>query len=445
MKDFWQDYWKQLQTHFDAASYNAFVKPSRVELKDDTLNIISPNKATERWLRKNLAPMLKDTMQEQLGRPLPLSYHISDTPANGHMAEEKVAPTFTSTLTSARSKHNLQARFRFNNFIPGRANEIPLIAAKKIAQGALDDDQINPLFIYGSTGLGKTHLIHAIGNEYLKNFPERQVLYISSRIFLNEVVNAYRLGRQEQFKNRYQDLDLLIVDDIQYIGGDKVRTQEEFFFLFNMLHERNKSIVISCDRAPSQITDLPQRLTTRFNAGLPTHITPPEFELRADILRQKAKTRRIRLNDEVVEFIAEHIKSNVRELEGAINRVQAMAEFQQTEPTLTLCRKAIEDLIGHANAQLHPDAIKEKVANFYSIRTADLSSKKRNRSIVMPRQIAMYLCRQMTNLSLPEIGKHFGKRNHTTVLHSCRQIEEKIKNNPGLWDEIKQLQISIKD
>ncbi|MCH9757871.1 MAG: chromosomal replication initiator protein DnaA [Proteobacteria bacterium] len=438
MENFWQDCWKVLRTHFDAEAYDAFIKPVALNIENDTLYITAPNKATERWLRSNVEPLLLQLIKTEFNKTFTTSYRL-----NGHavaLPEASEAPAFIPA--AEKSNSNLPKQRTFDNFIPGRANEIPLIAAKNIAKG---DNTVNPLFIYGSTGLGKTHLIQAIGNEYRKNFPQRRVLYINARSFLNDVVNAYRLNQQDKFKQRYQKLDLLIVDDIQYIGGDKIRTQEEFFFLFNTLYEENKSIVISCDRAPSKIKDLPQRLTTRFNAGLPTHITPPEFELRTEIVRQKAQTQGIKLKNDIVYFIAEHVKSNVRELEGAVNRIRAMVQYQKAEPTLALCRDAIADLIGHANTLIHADMIKEKVAHYYHIRTSDLSSQKRHRAIAIPRHIAVYLCRQMTNMSLPEIGRSFGKRNHTTVLHSCRWVEESIKNNPNLWEEIKNLEISIKD
>lgn len=436
MENFTHLYWETLRQQFDRETFNAFIKPTALEIKDDTLFLSPPNKATERWLRKNIEEVVRDVIKTCFGRDFPIDYH---TGSNGVLPEDTSPPPYQPRV---KNDSNLPVKYSFANFIPGRANEIPLLAAKAIARG---ESAPNPLFIYGSTGLGKTHLIQAIGNEYIKNFAGRRVRYITARTFLNEVVQAFRLNRQEDFKRRYQNLDLLIVDDIQYIGGDKVRTQEEFFFLFNTLYEDNKSIVISCDRAPLQIKDLPRRLTTRFCAGLPTHITPPEFELRMEIVRQKAAVRGLALEEDAVYFIAEHAKANVRELEGAINRIHAMAQFQQTKASLALCRNAIADLIGMANILINPDLIKEKVARFYYLRTAELSSQKRHRSVVIPRHVAVYLCRQMTTLSLPDIGRHFGKRNHTTVLHSCRYVEERIKNDSAFWEEVKTIETSVKE
>ena len=428
--------WETLQKHFDHETFGAFIKPTALEIKDNMLLVSPPNKATERWLRENIEEVVQSVSKTYFGHNILINYH---TESSGAQTENAEPPPY---IPPQKNDSNLPAKYSFANFIPGRANEIPLIAAKAVARG---ENLTNPLFIYGSTGLGKTHLIHAIGNEYIENFNNRRVRYVTARAFLNEVVQAFRQNRQEDFKRRYQNLDLLIVDDIQYIGGDKVRTQEEFFFLFNTLYEENKSIVISCDRAPLQIKDLPRRLTTRFSAGFPIHITAPEFELRLEIVRQKAGTRGLVLEEDAVYFIAEHAKANVRELEGAINRVHAMARFQQTKASLALCRNAIADLIGTANILINPDIIKEKVARFYHLRTTDLSSQKRHRSIVIPRHVAVYLCRQMTTLSLPDIGRHFGKRNHTTVLHSCNYIEERIKNDSAFWEEVKTIETAVKE
>lgn len=443
-----------LQGQFDAQTFNAFIAPTVFALTDGNLTLAVPNAATERWMRKNTEAALKQAIKAELGEEVQVVYRINPnaplapaTPVAGRTTSESVAAMPEAALpppyqAKQGNRTNLSDKYQFSNFVRGHANEIALIAAQNIAKG---DSSINPLFVYGSAGLGKTHLIQAIGNTYAANFPRRRVYYTSGRAFMNEVVAAFRQNKSDQFKNRYHNLDLLIVDDIQYIGGDKARTQEEFFFLFNTLHESNKSLVISCDRTPTQIKDLPQRLTTRFAAGLPTQLTPPEFEMRAQIVRQKAEERSVSLATEAVHFIAEHIKSNVRELEGAINRVSALAKFQNKEPTVEVCRMAMADLIGQANVALHPGLIKEKVAVYYHIRVSDLTSQKRQRNVVQPRHVAIYLCRQMTNHSLPEIGREFGKRNHTTILHSCRWVEERMKDDPEFCSELKHLEMSIKE
>lgn len=441
MEKFWQHCLSNLQAHFDAETFSAFIQPVTLEQEGKVLYLSTPNRVIERWLREHVEALLLKQIQEQYGEELVLHYRqqaVAAPPA----AEDATPPPFQPAATRRSSaRGGINPSQTFQNFIRGRANEIPLLAAERIAGG---DNTVNPLFIYGSTGLGKTHLVQAIGNAYLKKFPGRRVRYFNARSFLNEVVQAFRLGQHEQFNNRYRDLDLLLVDDIQYIGGDKTRTQEEFFFLFNTLCENNKSVVISCDRAPLQMEDFPNRLTSRFSAGLPTHITPPEFELRMEIVRQKGAQHRLGLKEEVIKFIAEHVKANVRELEGAINRVQALAQYQGGEVSVEMCRLAMADLIGNGSVQIHPDTIKQKVAAQHHLHVSDLTSQRRHRNIVKARHIAIYLCRQMTALSLPEIGRHFGNRNHTTILHSCRWVEEKSNTNSALWQEIKWLETSIR-
>lgn len=443
MENFWQYCLRRFKAELDPAAYDAFIEPVSLQKEDDTLFLVSPNQSTERWLKQNIEPSLRAMMKEYFPEASPsLSYTTTNSKKSAKTPPKSAKICKTSKSEKNTGNTGLRKELIFESFVPGRANEIALIAAKAIAQG---DGNVNPLFIFGNTGLGKTHLVQAIGNEYQRNYPDRKLLYTPARSFMADVVQAFRLNRPEQFKARYQELDMLIVDDIQYIGGDKVRTQEEFFFLFNALYEDGKEIIITCDRSPTNIRDLPSRLTSRFNAGLTTHVSPPEFELRAEILRHKAKQRGVSLETDIVHFIAENIKSSVRELEGALKRVIAMAKFKNAPMSLKLCRSALADLIGQANVLIQPDKIKEKVCQFYNVRLSDLSSKKRHRSISQPRHVAIYLCRQLTNMSLPEIGQHFGKRNHTTVLHSCRQIEERVGNDKILSNEVDSLSMSIKD
>lgn len=447
MDAFWQHCLDTLRTRFDAETFDAFIQPASLSLDDTQENLFllsSPNTATKRWLHNHVAPILSDLIKAQYGDAAELRSRVFKPATTAATAATAPSEAENAQLppTSVHNGEDSPARKQtFGNFIPGRANELPLIAAKKIAEG---DNTVNPLFLYGSTGLGKTHLMQAIKNRYQQKFPNKRILYTSGRAFLNEVVSAVRLGQHDRFLRRYKNLDLLLVDDIQYIGGDKVRTQEEFFFLFNALYESNKSIVLSSDRAPALMDDMPDRLTTRFSAGLPTLITPPEFELRVGIVRQKSKERKLALKEEIIHFIAEHIKSNVRELEGAIIRMQALAQYQGMEVSVDMCRNAINDLIGAGNIRINTDTIIQKTAIQYHLRPSDITSRRRHRNIAKARHIAAYLCRQMTSLSLPQIGQIFGGRNHTTIIHSCEQIEEKIKNDPALWDEIKRLEAAIK-
>ena len=337
---------------------------------------------------------------------------------------------------------NLRRDLTFDNFIPGRANEIALMAAHALASG--DRGYANPLFLYGSTGLGKTHLAQAICNTYEAKNKNHKVLYISARDFMGQVVSAFRFNHQERFNERFNQLDVLVIDDIQYIGGDKKRTQEELFYLFNHLYDREKIIVITCDKAPAQINEMPQRLISRFSHGLTTYLSPPELELRENIVLKKAADRNIKLNEKVARLIAEKVKSNVRELEGALKQVLAAAAFKGQEPSIEICQQALPDLLHPSSTTVNASLIQKKVAAFFHIRLGDLIGPKRLKNIVSARQIAMFLCRHLTTMSLPEIGAQFDNRNHTTVLHSCRKIEEKMRTDQNLRENIRILEMLIK-
>jgi chromosomal replication initiator protein len=280
----------------------------------------------------------------------------------------------------------------------------------------------NPLFVYGGAGLGKTHLIHAIGNSIKAEFPEKTIRYVHAEEYYSDVVRAYQQKSFDAFKRSYRTLDVLLVDDVQFFNG-KTRSQEEFFFLFNALIEARKQIVITCDTYPKDISGLEDRLITRFDWGLTVQIEPPETEMRVAILKKKAESDRIELNDEIAFFIAKHLRSNVRELEGALKRVIAFSSFHNRPITLEVAKEALKDVIGAFNRQITIDNIQKTVADYYKIKVADLFSKKRTRIIARPRQIAMWLCKEVTPHSYPAIGDAFGGRDHTTVIHAVRTVE----------------------
>ena len=435
MDNFWSSCVSHLRQQFDANIFDAFIANVRAEHDErGRLSVVAPNEFAVRWLEKNIGDSVQDFATRHYGKTTKVYFYTGDTGMTDNPAPRR----------TTRRANSLNADFTFDKFLPGRANELALVAARAIGEG--NADQISPLlFLYGRTGMGKTHLAQAIGNRYSSLFPERRIRYLMARDFMADVVNTCRLNQHDQFKRRYDGLDLLIVDDIQYIGGDnKERTQEEFFFLFNRLHEQKKIIVITSDRAPAQIRDLPSRLTTRFYCGVPAQLTPPELELREAILRQKAKHHGILLDDKIIHFVAEKIKSNVRELEGALHRILANCRFLNKSPSLGMCQDVLADLLDSSRESINVDIIKKKVAEFFRLRVADLSSTRRHRSIVQPRHIAVYLCRQLTNLSYPEIGAQFGDREHSTVLHSCRKIEKQLKNDSKVQEEIQILEMLIK-
>lgn len=441
MRDFWQVCLGRFHGLFGKDVYDAFIAPLDIGAGDDGGMLINaPNEATQRWLADNLGKHLSVWLHEQFPAAMPVRYRL----------RAKAATIITSPADDARQAQphqpfdrqtGLRADFTFDNFVPGHANEIALAVARKIAAG--DVDNCNPFVLHGSTGLGKTHLVQAIGNRYRKLFPRRRVRYINSRDFINEVINACRHKAHDKFRNAYDLLDLLIVDDIQYIGGDKTRTQEEFFFVCNRCSDSGRMIVITSDAAPARIQGLPPRLTSRFAGGLPIAIRPPELELRINIIHKKATAAGVKLDDKVARFIADRVKSSVRELEGAFKRVLAAASFLGREPSIAICHQALSDLLGPAQTIGIAD-IQTKVAEYFHLRRTDLTGKRRLGSVVRPRQIAMYLARQTTTMSLPEIGAQFGGRNHTTVIHACRAIEEKMASDAQMRDDVQTLEMLVK-
>ena len=322
----------------------------------------------------------------------------------------------------------LNKTFKFSNFVAGKANQLARAAAQQVAEHL--GTAYNPLFIYGGVGLGKTHLIQAIGNAAMDRSPHAKVQYVTSQDYVTDVVRAYQHKSFDSFKRHYHTLDLLLIDDIQFIGG-KSRSQEEFFFAFNALIEAHKQIIITCDRFPKELADIDERLVSRFGWGLTVAIEPPELEMRVAILIDKAAADNVTLDENIAFFIAKHIRSNVRELEGALKRVFAYVRFTGTPLSLASTKEALKDLLLIQNRQISIENIQKTVADYYKIKVGEMYSKKRNRAIARPRQVAMALAKELTQLSLPDIGDAFGGRDHTTVLHACRKVEE-LKDSDGV-------------
>jgi len=314
----------------------------------------------------------------------------------------------------------LNKAFNFDNFVTGKANQLATAAAKQISENP--GKSYNPLFIYGGVGLGKTHLIQAIGNHLKGLQPESKIKYLHAERYVSDVVKAYENKSFDSFKKQYHSLDLLLIDDIQFIAK-KNRTQEEFFYAFNSLIENKKQIIITCDSYPKEIIGVDERLRTRFSWGLTVAIEPPELEMRVAILKKKAEEVNIKLPEEVAFFVAKQIRSNVRELEGALNRIVAMANFSGRQIDMHLTKESLKDLIAVRGRQVSVENIQKTVADYYKIKIADMHSKKRSRNFSRPRQIAMSLTRELTNLSFPEIAEAFGGRHHTTIMHACEEIE----------------------
>jgi chromosomal replication initiator protein len=337
----------------------------------------------------------------------------------------------------------LNPKYIFEEFVIGNSNRFAHAASLAVAESPAR--AYNPLFIYGGVGLGKTHLMHAIGHFILNKNPNAKILYVSSEIFTNELINSIRDDKNEEFRNKYRNLDVLLIDDIQFITG-KERTQEEFFHTFNSLHQSNKQIIISSDRPPKEIKTLEDRLRSRFEWGLITDIQPPDFETRIAILKKKAQTDSINIPDDVYDFIARKIKSNIRELEGALTRVIAYSSLTNKDINITLCEEALKGIIDSSiPKQITIEYIKEIVSNHYSINVDDFISPKRNRNIAYPRQIAMYLCRELTDSSLPKIGEEFGGRDHTTVLHAYDKVSNDMINDLSFKESVYEIIKKIKN
>jgi chromosomal replication initiator protein len=371
---------------------------------------------------EQLAPVAAETA----ARPAP-----RDAPArgNGSAAAPSTAIAATAARAPAPERSSLIQEFTFENFVAGKANQLARAAAMQVSEHP--GISYNPLFVYGGVGLGKTHLIHAVGNFVLAHQPKMRVRYLHAAQYISDVVRAYQQKSFDQFKRYYHSLDLLLIDDIQFFTG-KDRTQEEFFYAFNALIEGHKQVIITCDTYPKDLAGIDERLKSRFSWGLTVAVEPPEQEMRVAIILRKAEAVGVNLSEEVAFFIAKHIRSNVRELEGALKSVVAFARFSSKEITLESAKEALKDLLSSQNRQITIENIQKTVAEFYKIKVADLHSKKRTRSIARPRQMAMALARELTQISLPDIGDAFGNRDHTTVLHACRTIASLREKNHDL-------------
>ena len=446
--DFWKIAVNELAPRFSPEVVDAFLRPAAAFRDGKRLVVLAPNSAARRWLSRNLGELLPSiadrvfALEENGGATdaIEVAFEIGETPAIE--ADAAPSPSHTPAAIGRENggdrlaRHNLRSNLRFENFVRGKSNELALVAAQEAAIGEAAPGAQGSLFIYGATGLGKTHLLQALGNRFIDLNPRARVLYVTANDFMNQVVHAYRVNRPEVFKARYQALDLLLVDDVQYLGGDRRRTQEEFFFLFNALVERGRRIATTCDLPPSRLRDLPTRITSRFSWGLTTHIIPPELELRISILHQKASECNVDLGDKAADFIARNIKGSVRELEGALRRVSAHANFRNEALTTAVCQEALGDIIEQQRTTIGIESIQARVSQFYRVRPADLRSPRRARSVARPRQIGMYLAREMTSLSFPEIGAGFGNRNHATVMYACNKIASLVAADESLAREI---------
>lgn len=444
MAGFWESCLQRFEQELPAQQFNTWIKPLRLEGEttalEDGLRLIAPNSFILKWVRDRYLTRIEDYSRSFFSAPVNIALVIGSgkvaaprvqasaseqTNDNAQVkpaasAEKKAAaPEKTRGKGSNYEKSRLFPSFTFDNLVVGKANDLARAAAVQVANNP--GGAYNPLFIYGGAGLGKTHLIHAIGNTIVAENPEKIVRYVHAEDYYSDVVRAYQQKSFDSFKRTYRSLDVLLLDDVQFFNG-KNRSQEEFFFLFNALIEARKQIIITCDTYPKDINGLDDRLVTRFDWGLTVQIEPPELEMRVAILKKKAEAEGIQLDDEVAFFIAKHLRSNVRELEGALKKVLAYSSFHGRVIALDLAKEALKDVIGSAR-NVGIDNIQKTVADYYKIKVAEFFSKKRTRAIARPRQVAMWLCREVTSHSFPEIGDAFGGRDHTTVIHAVKTID----------------------
>ena len=453
--DFWSFCLDRLEHELPPQQFNTWIKTLQAgdfDAEGPALRLTAPNRFVLQWVRERYVARIGELGEEYYGSPLNLELGLTpggpakppSLPAATGAAAAPSVPTAAgpsqtplrpgvpanaqptpeppmSAESVAYEKTRLNPDFTFDTLVIGRANDLARAAAMQVAQNP--GTSYNPLFVYGGVGLGKTHLIHAIGNAVFHHNPRAVIRYVHVEDYYADVVRAYQQKSFDVFKRYYRSLDVLLIDDIQYFNN-KNRTQEEFFHAFNALTEARKQIVITCDTYPKDIQGLEDRLISRLDWGLTVQIEPPELEMRVAILKKKAAAERIALSDDVAFLIAKNLRSNVRELEGALKKVVAFARFHGKEITLELAKEALKDLLNAFNRQLTVEHIQKTVADYYKIKVADMHSKKRTRVIARPRQVAMFLAKELTNMSLPAIGDAFGGRDHTTVLHGCRTVTE---------------------
>lgn len=472
MEKFWPICLSRFEQELSAQQFNTWIKPLQLEVGDNAIRLLAPNKFVQQWVKDRFLGKIESIAAELLPNNILIELAICEKSSAKKAivnTRNKNIPQTYDTDTSNNAKHvkrdekqintnpasnnnsnrrvsergsGLNPSFNFNNYVTGRANQLARAAAIQVAENP--GQAYNPLFIYGGVGLGKTHLLQAIGNQLKQQNPEANIRYLHAERYVSDVVKAYENKAFDDFKRQYHSLDLLLIDDIQFFAK-KTRTQEEFFYAFNTLIEEKKQIVITCDTYPKEIIDVDERLRTRFSWGLTVAIEPPELEMRVAILLKKAEESKINLSEDVAFFVAKQIRSSVRELEGALNRIVAMANFTGHAIDTALAKEALRDLIAVRGRQITIENIQKTVADYYKIKVSEMHSKKRSRNFARPRQIAMSLARELTNHSFPEIGEAFGSRHHTTVMHACEEIEQLRLNDQSVARDIGFLTQVIRD
>jgi chromosomal replication initiator protein len=451
LETLWQFICEKFNESFSTITYKTWIETAKpIQFADKTLVVEVPSKLHRDYWTQSVTPQIVELLEEPLGYKLTILPKTPDEPnpleaydpAESLTADDLASETSGAAPSKVFVKNSqLNERYTFDTFVVGKGNQLAHAAALAVAEepGVF----YNPLFFYGGVGLGKTHLMHAIGHQMLENRPNAKVKYVTSESFANDFINSIQTKRQEEFRQEYRNVDLLLVDDIQFFA-DKVGTQEEFFHTFNALYDDKKQIVLSSDRLPNEIPKLQQRLVSRFKWGLSVDITPPDFETRIAILRNKAEAEHLDIPNDTLSYIAGQFDSNIRELEGALMRVQAYSSMNHTKITTSLAAESLKGLNGKDhNNKLTIPAIQNKVAKYYHVTVAELKGRKRVKAIVVPRQVAMFLSRELTDSSLPRIGEEFGGKDHTTVIHACEKITKSLADDAELEHEVNELKAEL--
>ncbi|KAE9529423.1 chromosomal replication initiator protein DnaA [Testudinibacter aquarius] len=435
----WQDCLSHLQDKVSTMDFSTWLRPLQAEITDDGLILYAPNRYVKKWVEDKYLPQIRETASF-LSKNERFGVKIIDGIKPENKPQAKPQTSILNANKAAENKpfrSNLNPKHTFDNFVEGKSNQMARAVAQKVADNP-GGPTSNPLYLYGGTGLGKTHLLHAIGNGIVALNPDAKVVYMHSERFVQDMVKALRNDNIENFKKFYRSLDALLIDDIQFFAG-KEGSQEEFFHTFNALFESNHQIILTSDRYPKEIDKIEDRLKSRFGWGLSIAIEPPDLETRVAILMKKAEENSLALPEEVAFFIGQKLRTNVRELEGALNRVSAYANFTGKHITIDFVREALKDMLALQDKLVTIENIQKTVAEYYKIKVSDLKSKSRSRSVTRPRQLAMALAKELTNRSLPEIGKAFGDRDHTTVLHACRTIADLREKDNNIQEDFSNL------
>lgn len=442
LKELWEKTLNIIKGELSEVSFNTWIKSCEpISMSSDTIKISVPNAFTQEILEKRYKDLVANSIKATCSKLYNIEFLIaSEIQNNEEEQSEKRQNKIKDdkkVIVNDEMNTNLNPKYTFDSFVIGNSNRFAHAASLAVAESPAK--AYNPLFIYGGVGLGKTHLMHAIGHYVLNNNPSAKVVYVSSEKFTNELINAIKDDKNEEFRNKYRNVDILLIDDIQFIAG-KERTQEEFFHTFNALHDANKQIILSSDRPPKEIPTLEDRLRSRFEWGLIADIQVPDFETRMAILKKKADVENLNVANEVMVYIATKIKSNIRELEGALIRIVAYSSLTNREITVDLASEALKDIISKKQGKhITIEIIQDVVASYFNLRVEDLKSQRRTRNVSYPRQMAMYLSRKLTDMSLPKIGEEFGGRDHTTVIHAYEKISDNLNRDESLQHTIDDL------